>query len=54
MTLLPLGERNGHVRPAVEFKMLVRPLTEAHMRELVDIGFEPGRWRSADEGSERS
>jgi ABC-type nitrate/sulfonate/bicarbonate transport system substrate-binding protein len=42
VTLAPIGNLDGNVNLAVEFKMLSQPLTEAQKKELVDIVFDPG------------
>lgn len=41
VTLAPIGNLEGNVRLAVEYKMLSQPLTEAQMKELVDIVHDP-------------
>ncbi len=43
VTFAPIGNLDGNVRLAVEFKMLAEPLTEAQKKELVDIVYDPGR-----------
>ncbi len=43
VTLAPIGNLEGNVRLAVEYKMLSHPLTEAQMKELVDIVYDPRR-----------
>ena len=43
VTLAPIGNLEGNVRLAVEYKMLSQPLTEAQMKELVDIVYDPGK-----------
>ena len=43
VTLAPIGNLEGNVRLAVEYKMLSQPLTEPQMKELVDIVYDPRR-----------
>jgi len=43
VTLAPIGNLDGNVKLAVEYKMLAEPLTDAQKRDLVDIVYDPGR-----------
>ena len=43
VTLAPIGNLEGNMRLAVEYKMLSQPLTEVQMKELVDIVYDPGK-----------
>jgi NitT/TauT family transport system substrate-binding protein len=43
VSLVPIGNLEGNITLAVEFKMLPAPLTEAQKKELVDIVFDPGK-----------
>ncbi len=43
VTLAPIGNLDGNIKLAVEFKMLPAPLTDAQKKELVDIVYDPGK-----------
>ena len=43
VSLVPVGNLDGNIQLAVEFKMLPAPLTDAQKKELVDIVYDPGK-----------